>query len=172
MVRVDLGALGNQPLRIRSINFGAVGGGAAFDKILLGRTEADLALSREGVGSLFRPRVFPLWLRRRPKKTPDPFATLVPSLGRVPPNREPAWVWVAASVVLPSRRVVYSNLSGGGCWPPLTASVPRDSGRFSTLCEEEKTMGKGNHSQKNDKKNKKAKKGDKEQDPKSTAKKR
>jgi hypothetical protein len=46
--------------------------------------------------------------------------------------------------------------------------VPRDSGRFSKLCEEEKTMGKGNHSQKNDKKNKKVKKGGKKPDSKST----
>jgi hypothetical protein len=44
------------------------------------------------------------------------------------------------------------------CLPPLTESVPRDSGRFNRLCKKERTMGKGNNSQKNDKKNKKVKK--------------
>jgi hypothetical protein len=46
VVRIDLWAQGKKPLRLRSINFGASGGGAAFDCIRLGRTEADLASTR------------------------------------------------------------------------------------------------------------------------------
>jgi outer membrane protein assembly factor BamB len=42
VVRVDLWELARQPLRIQCLSLAAVGGGAAFDQILLGRTEADL----------------------------------------------------------------------------------------------------------------------------------
>jgi hypothetical protein len=41
-VRVDLWALSKQSVRIQALGLGATGGGAAFDQILLGRTEADL----------------------------------------------------------------------------------------------------------------------------------
>jgi outer membrane protein assembly factor BamB len=43
VVRVDLWALyGAKPVRIESLRLGAIGGGAAFDQVLLGRTEDDL----------------------------------------------------------------------------------------------------------------------------------
>lgn len=45
----------------------------------------------------------------------------------------------------------------------FTGSVPENAGPFHTFCEEEEIMGKGNNSQKNDKKNKKPKKDSKTQ---------
>jgi outer membrane protein assembly factor BamB len=42
VVRVDLWALGKKPWRIRSLMLNVKGGGAAFDQIVLGRSEADL----------------------------------------------------------------------------------------------------------------------------------
>ena len=42
VVRVDLWEVFKRPERIRSLWLGVVGGPAAFDQILLGRTEADL----------------------------------------------------------------------------------------------------------------------------------
>ena len=52
-VRVDLWPLiqklpetKRRPFRVRGFNLTAVGGGVAFDRILLGRTEADLKASR------------------------------------------------------------------------------------------------------------------------------
>ena len=42
VVRLDLWALAKKPWRIRSLNLGVRGGGAAFDQILLGRNESDL----------------------------------------------------------------------------------------------------------------------------------
>ncbi len=42
VVRVDLWALSKKPFRIRTLGLGAKGGAAAFDQIVLGRTEADL----------------------------------------------------------------------------------------------------------------------------------
>jgi hypothetical protein len=50
--------------------------------------------------------------------------------------------------------------------------MSRDSGRSSEVGEEGKAVGKGNNSQKNDKKNKKVKKGGKTQESKTTGKKR
>ena len=50
--------------------------------------------------------------------------------------------------------------------------MPRDLGRFSNRWGRGKTVGKGNNSQKNDKKNKKVKKGGKTQESKTTGKKR
>jgi hypothetical protein len=50
--------------------------------------------------------------------------------------------------------------------------MPLDSGRFHKLYKEERTMGKGDHSQKNDKKNKKVKKETKKPGTKSQAPKR
>ncbi len=41
-VRVDLWALSKQPLRVQALGLAAAGGGAFFDQLLLGRTEADL----------------------------------------------------------------------------------------------------------------------------------
>jgi hypothetical protein len=43
VVRVDLWPLLKQPQRIRSLSLGVGGGAAEFDRIRLGRTEADLA---------------------------------------------------------------------------------------------------------------------------------
>jgi hypothetical protein len=48
VVRLDLWALAKQPFRIQSIALGASGGGALFDQILLGRTEADLDRLKTG----------------------------------------------------------------------------------------------------------------------------
>ena len=42
IVRVDLWAAAKKPWRVRSLQLGAKGGGAAFDQIVLGRTEQDL----------------------------------------------------------------------------------------------------------------------------------
>ena len=42
VVRVDLWTLAKRPLRIQAIGLAASGGGAVFDQILLGRSEADL----------------------------------------------------------------------------------------------------------------------------------
>ena len=42
VVRVDLWDLYRHPVRIRALNLAASGGGAAFDRILLGRTKEDL----------------------------------------------------------------------------------------------------------------------------------
>jgi outer membrane protein assembly factor BamB len=42
VVRVDLWALAKKPLRIQSIGLAASGGGALFDQVLLGRSEAEL----------------------------------------------------------------------------------------------------------------------------------
>ncbi len=42
VVRVDLWDMYKKPIRLQSMSIGAVGGGAAFDQIVLGRTEADL----------------------------------------------------------------------------------------------------------------------------------
>ena len=42
VVRVDLWAAAKRPWRIRSLFLTAKGGGAAFDQIVLGRTENDL----------------------------------------------------------------------------------------------------------------------------------
>ncbi len=42
VVRVDLWKLRQEPFRINCLGFVATGGGAAFDQIVLGRTEADL----------------------------------------------------------------------------------------------------------------------------------
>ena len=46
VVRVDLWALLGKPLRIQCMNLAAVGGGAAFDQLVLGRTEGDLPAKR------------------------------------------------------------------------------------------------------------------------------
>jgi hypothetical protein len=37
-----LWAMSKQPVRVQALGLGATGAGAAFDQILLGRTEADL----------------------------------------------------------------------------------------------------------------------------------
>ncbi len=42
VVRVDLWAAAKKPWRVRSLALGAKGGAAAFDQIVLGRTEQDL----------------------------------------------------------------------------------------------------------------------------------
>jgi outer membrane protein assembly factor BamB len=42
LVRVDLWAAAKKPWRVRSLRLGAKGGGAAFDQIVLGRTQQDL----------------------------------------------------------------------------------------------------------------------------------
>jgi hypothetical protein len=42
VVRADLWSLYRHPLRIQEIGLAATGGGAAFDQIVLGRTQADL----------------------------------------------------------------------------------------------------------------------------------
>jgi outer membrane protein assembly factor BamB len=42
IVRVDLWAAAKKPWRVRSLRLGVKGGGAAFDQIVLGRTEQDL----------------------------------------------------------------------------------------------------------------------------------
>ena len=42
IVRVDLWAAARKPWRVRALGLGAKGGGAAFDQIVLGRTEQDL----------------------------------------------------------------------------------------------------------------------------------
>jgi hypothetical protein len=42
VVRVDLWEVFGKPVRIRGLRLGATGGPAAFDQILLGRTEKDL----------------------------------------------------------------------------------------------------------------------------------
>ena len=48
VVRVDLWAVTKKPSRVRSLCLGAKGGGAAFDQIVLGRTEADLPKTEDG----------------------------------------------------------------------------------------------------------------------------
>ena len=42
VVRVDLGALAQRPFRVQAVGLGAAGGGALFDRVLLGRSPADL----------------------------------------------------------------------------------------------------------------------------------
>jgi hypothetical protein len=42
VVRVDLWDMHKKPIRLQSISIGTEGGGAAYDQIVLGRTEADL----------------------------------------------------------------------------------------------------------------------------------
>jgi hypothetical protein len=42
LVRVDLWAAAKKAWRVRSLRLGVKGGGAAFDQIVLGRSESDL----------------------------------------------------------------------------------------------------------------------------------
>src|SRR5262249_22954908 len=48
VVRVDLWQLARKPLRIQALGLAAVGGGAAFDQLLLGRTPEDLDRVKPG----------------------------------------------------------------------------------------------------------------------------
>lgn len=70
----------------------------------------------------------------------------------------------------PSDKATSCNILGTtverACLPPLPEYVRHESGRFHTFDEEKLTMGKGNNSTKNDKKNKKPKADAKKADPK------
>ena len=46
VVRVDLWTMYQQPMRLQCLQLAAVGGGAAFDQIVLGRTEGDLPVKK------------------------------------------------------------------------------------------------------------------------------
>jgi hypothetical protein len=47
VVRIDLWEVFGKPVRIRDLRLGAVNGPAAFDQVLLGRTEKDLPALRK-----------------------------------------------------------------------------------------------------------------------------